>query len=78
MWILRAMTDAQHIAHEIGQRQLAERLGVGLTAVNNAITRDQGFPPAWYPVVKAACEEIGIDCPMTAFRWREPAQTGAA
>ncbi|WP_156943951.1 hypothetical protein [Roseivivax isoporae] len=72
------MTDVQHIAKKIGQRRLAERLGVGVTAVNNAVQRDKVFPASWYPIVKEACEEVELACPMEAFRWREPKQEDAA
>jgi len=78
MWILAPMTEVQRIARKIGQRKLAEKLGVGVTAVNNAIQRDEVFPAGWYPIVKSACDAEGIECPMSAFRWRAPHSGGAA
>ncbi len=73
------MTQAQQIANSIGQRRLSKLLGVTPTAVNNAIKRDNVFPAGWYPIVKEACEAENVECPMGAFRWRDPAgQEGAA
>lgn len=65
------MTNTQHIADQIGQRQIATALGVGTTAVSNAVVRGS-FPTSWFLVVKRLCDERGVDCPETAFNFKLP------
>jgi hypothetical protein len=71
LWILPHMTPAQHIASVVGQRRLADKLGVGLTAVNNAVARGH-FPATWARVVEGVCAEKGMECPDEAFNFRSP------
>lgn len=71
MWILGTMTEAQHIASALGQAAIAKRLGVGLTAVNNAVSRGK-FPAAWFPAVREMCGEAGQDCSESAFNFKSP------
>ena len=72
------MKNAQHIASALGQRQIAEAVGVVPTAVNNAVMRGS-FPASWFTVIRAMCEENGLDCPESAFNFRSPtSERGAA
>lgn len=70
------MTTAQHIAHNLGQAQMARALGLGVTAVNNAVSRGC-FPTAWFLVVKGLCDEAGIVCPEDAFNFKSPSKPTA-
>lgn len=63
------MNKAKYIAAQLGQRRIATRLGVGASAVNNAVVRGK-FPPAWFPVIRQICEAEGIICPEAAFNFR--------
>jgi hypothetical protein len=50
---------------------MAAHLGVGLTAVNNAVHRG-AFPSNWFFCLKDLCDEAGIDCPKELFGFRLP------
>lgn len=63
------MQDTQRISETIGQRHIAEALGVGTTAVSNAVVRGI-FPPSWFVVIKRLCSERGIECPEAAFNFK--------
>lgn len=63
------MKNARHIADTLTQRAIAQRLGLGVTAVNNAVKRGV-FPASWFPVVREMCREADIDCPETAFNFK--------
>ncbi len=54
---------------------MAARLGVGSTAISNAITRGK-FPPGWFRVLKDMASEAGIDCPMCLFAFVPPSAQG--
>lgn len=36
------------------------------------------FPPAWYPIIKGMCDDAGIDCPDSAFKFKFPPETGGS
>lgn len=72
------MNTAQDIASELTQVQIARALGVGVTAVNNALQRGGLFPAGWYPVVRSLCEERGLECPEGAFNFKVPASAREA
>jgi hypothetical protein len=67
------MQTPQNIADAIGRKTLAESLGVGITAVNNAVARGW-FPPAWYLVVLELSNTKGIECHADLFRMKSPSQ----
>lgn len=69
------MKSHQHIAKALGQKPLADALGVGVTAVNNSLSRDH-FPAAWYPVIRDLCTEKGVECPEEAFNFKSPRGAG--
>lgn len=57
------------IVDGIGRQAMSDRLGVGLTAISNAVVARR-FPAAWYAVVLDMCRKEGLDCPMDAFNWK--------
>lgn len=59
------------VAAQLGQKQIALALGVGATAVNNAVVRGV-FPATWFPVIRKLCADEGIECPETAFNFKLP------
>ncbi|WP_412506191.1 hypothetical protein [Roseovarius sp. SYSU LYC5161] len=63
------MDDAKDIAARIGQRRIAMALGIGVTAVNNAVVRGK-FPAACLPVIRQICATEGITCHESAFNVR--------
>lgn len=65
------MNTPEEIAGAVGRKELAERLGVGLTAVSNAVVAG-AFPSSWYPVVSDLCRERNVACPLSAFKFRPP------
>jgi hypothetical protein len=63
------MDKAKIIAAQIGQRNIASALGIGVTAVNNAVVRGR-FPATWFPVIRKMCEVEGIICSEDAFNFK--------
>lgn len=68
------MSRTEHIADVLGRKAMAERLGVGATAVSNAVVRGW-FPPSWYFVIDKMCEGVGIECYPEMFRMKSPNDT---
>ncbi|MBR9766223.1 MAG: bacteriophage CI repressor [Rhodobacteraceae bacterium] len=60
------MTTVSNICDALGRRAIADRVGVGLTTVSNAATSNR-FPAKWYVLIKAMCDDAGIECPMDLF-----------
>lgn len=73
------MENAKQLADALGRAEIAQRLGVGATAVSNAVVRG-AFPSSWYAVIRAMAKARGIDCPMKCFAWRaaRPGRADAA
>lgn len=63
---------AARLADAVGRREIADAVGVGLTAVSNAITRGS-FPASWFFAVEAACRAKGVSCDRQAFGWKREA-----
>lgn len=63
------MTLTLEIANSIGRDRIAESVGVGLTAVSNAVVRGS-FPSAWYVAISNLCSERGQECPPELFGMR--------
>jgi len=63
------MSNAHDFADAIGRRKIADALGVGLTAVSNAVTRGR-FPSSWFMVCKELADQVGADCPPDLFGMR--------
>lgn len=63
------MITVEQIADEIGRAKMAVALGVGVTAISNAVVSKK-FPPSWYVVMQALCSEAGLECPPSLFGMR--------
>lgn len=59
MWHRCDMETVRDIVAALGQKAVAEALGVGRTAVGNAVSRGR-FPAAWYSVITKMCEARGM------------------
>lgn len=60
------MVTTFDIAESIGRVRLAEALGVGVTAVSNAVVAGK-FPAAWYVCVNELCSKVEQECPPRLF-----------
>lgn len=56
------------ICDKVGRKVVAERLGVGKTAVSNAATEGM-FPARWYREIRLLCEEHGVECGDDLFNF---------
>lgn len=63
------MTTSIELANAVGRKEMADALGVGLTAVSNAVVRGW-FPSSWFLVVKSLADGIGHECPPDLFKMR--------
>ena len=54
------------ICDAIGRKALAERVGVGMTTISNAVV-DGRFPAKWFLAVRDMCLEKGIESPEALF-----------
>ena len=45
---------------------MAQLVGVGPTAVSNAVKRG-AFPPAWFKASETIAQELGVECPPELF-----------
>ena len=67
LWILALMMTAHELANAIGRKKIAQAVGVGPTAVSNAVTRGW-FPATWFLAVCDLAEAIGVECPPELFK----------
>jgi len=37
-----------------------------------AARQKRAFPASWFKIIKAECDRLGIECPMSLFSFREP------
>lgn len=56
--------EGRELIRKLGPKRVADRAGRGVNAVYNIHER---IPARYYFIVKALCEEDGIDCPVEAF-----------
>lgn len=63
------MNEVLNICQTIGRDLLARSLGVGRQAVSNAVA-DEMFPASWYAVIKHECDQRGLECPISLFRFK--------
>jgi len=66
-----SQSPAACIVAKLGQKRIADTLGVGAAAVSVAVTRGK-LPPAWLPFVREMCAAEGIACPERAFGFKFP------
>lgn len=69
--------EARTLADSLGRQTIADALGVGVTAVNNAVRRGT-LPARWYDPLDQYCQEIGQECPRAAFNFARLKDPGAA
>ena len=66
------MPNIKDICDAIGRKTLREKLRLeSKSSISNAIAA-QKFPSDWYRVVKAECESVGLECPMSMFNFKSP------
>lgn len=63
------MSKVHQICQVLGRKRIADSLGVGGTAVSNAVVAGV-FPSSWFAVIADLCVAEGIDCPRDAFNWK--------
>lgn len=68
------MITASELADALGRKNIAEAVGVGPTAVSNAVVRES-FPPAWYIAVSSLAVPLGVPCPPELFNMVIPSNT---
>lgn len=62
-------TTVINILDAIGDAEIADALGVSLSAVRSA--RWKGiFPALWYSVIREMCHARGLACPEGAFNFK--------
>lgn len=78
-YLVRTMNHVSQICDAIGREAIMQRLGVGKTAVSNAVTAGK-MPASWYVTVSEICREKDVECPVEAFTFKAVDQTqeGAA
>lgn len=70
------MRTTVDVANALGRAAIAQRVGVGLTTVNAAVTEGL-FPASWYLELKALGEEKGVAVPDALFRFKGKSVTAA-
>lgn len=63
------MMNASEFADALGRKKLADAVGVGTTAVSNAVVRGW-FPASWFLVCDGLAGRAGVPCPPHLFRMR--------
>ncbi|PQO23105.1 hypothetical protein C2I36_09555 [Rhodobacteraceae bacterium WD3A24] len=63
------MVEISGFADRIGRRRIAEALGIGPTAVSNAVVRG-AFPASWFLVLRGLAQDEDIECPSSLFNMR--------
>jgi len=56
----RTPRTAAEVADMVGRGNIAAAVGVGLTAVSNAVARDKRFPPSWYLALAKLASDRGF------------------
>lgn len=70
------MLDTHEMASTLGRRNIADAVGVGLTAVSNHVVGGL-FPASWYLAILFLCEQKGAECPESLFGFIEPPEDTA-
>lgn len=63
------MNTTSHIADALGRKKIADALGVGLTAVSNAVVRGS-FPASWFVAVSKLARDANVECPPHLFQMK--------
>ena len=64
-------SPVEHFCALVGRQPMSRALGVGLTAISNAVVGGL-FPAAWYDPLEKLAQEHGVECPRHLFAWRRP------
>lgn len=70
-------TAVVQLCDRLGRRDIALRIGRTVAAVSNA-TSGGAFPAGWYLVIRQMCDERGLECPDSLFRFVRDQKKGAA
>lgn len=62
--------SAADLASLIGRKDMEAALGVGKTAISNAVVRGV-FPSSWFVTMDSIARNRGIECPPRLFGMRE-------
>ena len=60
------MNNASSLADKIGRKRIADTIGVGVTAVSNAVVRGC-FPSSWFVAMARLARDYDADCPPDLF-----------
>ena len=64
------MMTISEFARALGRKEMAEALGVGATAISNAVVAE-AFPASWFDTLEALAKAKGVECPRALFSWRK-------
>lgn len=65
------MITASEFADAVGRKEIADKLGVGTTAVSNAVVRGV-FPSSWFFILQELSNDLDVECPPELFNMRTP------
>ena len=60
------MITASELVDAIGRKKLGDAVGVGPTAISNAVVRGR-LPATWFLICKSFAELANVDCPPELF-----------
>ena len=63
------MMTSHELADALGRKNIADAVGVGATAVSNAVVRGS-FPASWYLAMAGLAAKAGTECPPALFGMR--------
>lgn len=69
------MSKVEQICTEIGRTRVSRVVGVSRAMVSNAVA-DGFFPASWFDLLEKECRLLGVECPRSAFRFRQPESAG--
>ena len=70
------MENSKALIKTIGAPNIKAALGVTDGSIRKA--RREGIPALWFAVMDQMCADMGIDCPKSAFNFKNPVQPGIA
>jgi hypothetical protein len=61
------MMNVNELAAALGRKEIAEAVGVGVTAVSNAVRREKRFPASWFMACSLLGQAKGVEVPPLLF-----------
>jgi hypothetical protein len=61
------MMTVDDLAAALGRKEIADAVGVGVTAVSNAVRREKRFPASWFMACSLLGQAKGIEVPPLLF-----------